>query len=92
MSLRTLFRLYGQGQVFTARNAALIKTMGAALIAHAAAPFACHLVLSATGYEIDKNWAHMVSFDEALLRAVVFVIAWVMQAGHEIEQDREGFV
>jgi hypothetical protein len=52
----------------------------------------CHLVLSATGYEIDKNWAHMVSFDEAMLGAVVFVIAWVMQAGHEIEQDREGFV
>ena len=91
-SLRTLFRLYGQGQVFTARNAALIKTMGAALIAHAAAPFACHLVLSATGYEMDRMWAHMAAVQELVLGAVVFVIALVMQAGHEIEQDGEGFV
>jgi hypothetical protein len=91
-SLRALFQLYGQGQVFGARNAALIKVMGASLMAHAAAPFLCHLVLSATGYEIDRMWAHMVSVDEALLGSVVFVIAMVMQAGHEIEQDREGFV
>jgi hypothetical protein len=91
-SLRALFKLYGQGQVFGARNAALIKVMGGSLMAHAAAPFVCHLVLSATGYEIDRMWAHMVSLDEALLGSVVFVIAMVMQAGHEIEQDREGFV
>ena len=91
-SLRQLFRLYGQGQVFNPRNAALIKWMGVFLIAHAGAPFLCHLALRATGYEIDKAWAHMTSFDEALLGSVVFVIALVMQAGHEIEQDREGFV
>jgi hypothetical protein len=91
-SLRQLFRLYGLGQVFTPRNAALIKWMGVFLIAHAAAPFLCHLALSATGYEIDRMWAHMVSLDEVLLGSVVFVIALVMQAGHEIEQDREGFV
>jgi Protein of unknown function (DUF2975) len=90
--LRALFRLYGQGQVFTARNAALIKAMGVCLVADAVAPFACHLVLSATGYEIDKLWAHMSSVQELVLGAVVFVIALVMQAGHEIEQDREGFV
>ena len=54
--------------------------------------FACHLVLSATGYEIDGAWAHMTSVQEAILGAVVFVIALVMQAGREIEEDREGFV
>jgi hypothetical protein len=91
-SLRQLFRLYGRGQVFTLRNAVLIKWMGVFLIAHAAAPFLCHLALSATGYEIDRMWAHMVSLDEVLLGAVVFVIALVMQAGREIEEDREGFV
>ncbi len=90
--LRALFRLYGQGQVFAARNAALIKAMGVCLIADAAAPFACHLVLSATGYEIDKMWAHQRAVQELVLGAVVFVIAMVMQAGREIEEDREGFV
>lgn len=90
--LRSLFRLYAAGQVFTARNAALIKAMGVCLIADAVAPFACHLVLSATGYEIDRAWAHMSSVQELVLGAVVFVIAQVMQAGREIEEDREGFV
>jgi hypothetical protein len=90
--LRALFRLYGQGQVFTARNAAVIKAIGVCLVADAAAPFLCHLVLSATGYEIDKMWAHMAALQELVLGAVVFVIALVMQAGHEIEEDREGFI
>jgi hypothetical protein len=91
-NLRQLFRLYSQGQVFTARNARLIQGMGVCLIADAALPFLCHLVLSVTGYEIDKMWAHIASVQELVLGAVVFVIALVMQAGHEIEQDREGFV
>jgi len=86
--LRSLFRLYAEGRVFTARNAALIKAMGIFLIADAIAPFACHLVLSATGYEIDRMWAHMASVQELVLGAVVFVIALVMQAGREIEEDR----
>lgn len=90
--LRALFRLYSDAEVFTERTARLIKWMGVWLIADAVAPLLCHLALSATGYEIDKAWAHMTSVQEAVLGAVVFVIALVMQAGHEIEQDREGFV
>lgn len=91
-SLRSLFRLYGRGQVFAAENARLIAAMGVCLIADAAAPFLCHLVLSATGYEIDKMWAHLAAVQELVLGAVVFVIALVMQAGREIEEDREGFI
>jgi hypothetical protein len=34
----------------------------------------------------------MVSLQELVLGAIVFLIALVMQAGHEIEQDRQGFV
>jgi hypothetical protein len=90
--LRALFRLYGDAEVFTERTAHLIRWMGIWLLADAVAPLLCHLVLSATGYEIDKAWAHMTSLQEAVLGAVVFVIALVMQAGHEIEEDRGGFV
>ena len=90
--LRSLFRRYGQGEVFTERTARLILWMGVWLIADAAAPFLCHLALSATGYEIDKLWAHMAAVQELVLGAVVFVIALVMQAGREIEEDREGFI
>lgn len=91
-ALRELFRLYGQGRVFAVRNAQLIQVMGICLLVDAAAPFLCHLALSATGYEIDKVWAHMAAVQELILGAVVFMIALVMRAGHEIEQDREGFV
>ena len=90
--LRLLFRLYGRSEVFSVRNARLLQTMGVCLIADAALPFLCHLVLSATGYEIDKMWAHMAAVQELVLGAVVFVIALVMQAGREIEEDREGFI
>jgi hypothetical protein len=90
--LRALFRLYGEAEVFTARTARLIRWMGVWLIADAVAPLICHLVLSATGYEIDKAWAHATAVQEAVLGAVVFVIALVMRAGHEIEEDREGFI
>lgn len=90
--LRGLFRSYGKGRVFTADNAGRIKAMGACLVADAAAPFACHLVLSATGFEIDQMWAHMGSLQELVLGGVVFVIAGVMQVGREIDEDREGFV
>lgn len=90
--LRSLFRLYGRSEVFSVRNARLLQTMGVCLIADAALPFLCHLVLSATGYEIDKMWAHMAAVQELVLGAVVFVIALVMQAGREIEEDREGFI
>ena len=90
--LRSLFRGYGRGEVFTARNARLIQGMGVCLIADAALPLLCHVVLSATSYEIDKLWAHMAAVQELVLGATVLVIALVMQAGHEIEEDREGFV
>lgn len=90
--LSRLFRLYGQGQVFTARNTTLIKYIGVCLIADAVAPFLCHLALSATGYEIDRAWAHGASVEQLIQGAVVFFIALVMEAGREIEEDRKGFV
>jgi uncharacterized membrane protein YbjE (DUF340 family) len=46
----------------------------------------------ATGYEIDKNWAHMASLQAFVLGLLVFVIGQVMQVGREIEEDREAFV
>jgi hypothetical protein len=90
--LRALFRLYGDGEVFTERAARLIRWMGVWLVVDAVTPLACHLALSATGYEIDGAWAHLAAVQELILGAVVFIIALVMQAGHEIEEDREGFI
>jgi uncharacterized membrane protein len=91
-NLQGLFRLYARGQVFAARNARHLQWVGIALLADAILPFVCHLALHATGFEIDRNWAHMTSLQELLLGSLVLVIAQVMLVGHEIEEDREGFI
>ena len=91
-SLRSLFGLYARGQVFSRRNGQAFSRIGGWLCAYAVSPFLCHLALSATGYEIDKNWAHMASVQAFVLGLLVFVIGQVMRVGREIEEDREAFV
>jgi hypothetical protein len=96
--LRLLFRHYARGQVFTARNASLIKVLAICLVVDAGLPVFFHLVsffdlaLGAAGGEIDRIWDHMAVIKATVLGPVVAVMALVMQAGHEIEEDREGFV
>ncbi|WP_454761507.1 DUF2975 domain-containing protein [Caulobacter segnis] len=91
-SLRALFAGYALGEVFSGGAARRFGRVGAWLCAYAVSPFLCHLVLAATGYEIDRNWAHMASLQAFILGLLVFVIGQVMQVGREIEQDREAFV
>ena len=91
-SLRSLFGLYAGGKVFSPENGRSFSQIGGWLCAYAVSPFVCHLFLSSTGYEIDKNWAHMASVQAFVLGLLVFVIGQVMQVGREIEEDREAFV
>ncbi|CAN5136628.1 hypothetical protein BH10PSE3_BH10PSE3_08160 [soil metagenome] len=91
-SLRSLFALYARGKVFSPANGQAFSRIGGWLCAYALSPFICHLALSATGYEIDKNWAHMASVQAFVLGLLVFVIGEVMRVGREIEEDREAFV
>ena len=91
-SLRTLFGLYARGQVFSPAAGRGFSWIGGWLCAYALSPFVCHLALSATGYEIDKNWAHMASLQAFVLGLLVLVVGQVMRVGREIEEDREAFV
>lgn len=91
-SLRSLFGLYARGRVFSPENGRGFSRIGGWLCAYALSPFVCHLFLSATGYEIDRNWAHMASVQALVLGLLVLVIGQVMRVGHEIEEDREAFV
>ena len=91
-SLKRLFGLYAGGVVFARENAALIKRIGFWLAIDAVAPFACHLFLAATHWEVDHNWLQFAGLQELILGGVVFVIALVMEAGREIEEDRGQFV
>lgn len=91
-SLRSLFGLYARGRVFSPDNGRGFSRIGGWLCAYALSPLVCHLFLSATGYEIDRNWAHMASVQALVLGLLVFVIGQVMRVGREIEEDREAFV
>lgn len=91
-SLRALFGGYARGEVFSAKAARRFGRVGAWLCAYAVSPFVCHLFLSATGYEIDRNWAHMASLQAFILGLLLLVVGQVMQVGREIEADREAFV
>ncbi|HEY4029886.1 MAG TPA: DUF2975 domain-containing protein [Caulobacteraceae bacterium] len=91
-NLRRLFGLYARGVVFAPDNARCLKHVGAALIAIAVAPWLGHALLDSLHLAIDKSWMHASSLEELVLGAIVYVIAQVMQLGHEIEQDRSQFV
>lgn len=91
-SLRVLFGGYARGEIFSARAARRFGRVGGWLCAYAVSPLLCHLALSATGYEIDRNWAHLASLQAFILGLLVLVIGQVMQVGREIEADREAFV
>lgn len=90
--LRALFGLYGRGEVFGRANGRHLGQIGVWLCVYAVSPLLCHVFLSATGYEIDKNWMHLSSLQAFVLGLLVFVIAQVMQVGREIEEDRKAFI
>lgn len=91
-TVRSLFAGFARGRVFSRGVAVHFRRIGVWLCAYALSPFVCHLLLSATGYEIDKNWAHLASVQAFILGLLVFVIGQVMQVAREIEEDREAFV
>ncbi|MGZ3272985.1 MAG: DUF2975 domain-containing protein [Caulobacteraceae bacterium] len=91
-SLRRLFGLYAKGVVFSRDNARTLKRVGAALIVIALAPWLGHTFLDSLHLAVDKAWMHGSSIQELVLGAIVYVIAQVMQLGHELEEERSQFV
>jgi len=91
-NLRGLFRLYAGGTVFARENADHIKRMGQWLIVYAVAPFVSVELLILLECAVDRTWFHLVEVQALVLGGILLVIAQVMEAGHEIEQDRDGFV
>ena len=90
--LRALFATYAAGQVFSRGAGVTFTRLGAWLTAYALTPLLCHLMLDATGYELDEQWLHLASVQAFVLGLLVMVIGQVMQVGREIQEDREGFV
>jgi hypothetical protein len=87
-----LFRLYAAGSVFAPANARRIKLMGVGLILYSVAPFLANRVILIAGVTNDPVWFHLDEVMSLLFGALAFVIANVMEFGHEIEQERDGFI
>ncbi len=89
---RRLFRLYAQGVVFAPANARLIKSLAACLGAYAFAPFAANRAILFAGLTNDPVWFHADEVLALIFGALAYVVADVMEFGHEIESDRDGFI
>ncbi|SRR5579859_2207506 len=90
--LRGLFRLYAKGIVFAQENARAFKRMGQWLIVYAVTPFISVKILTLLDLVIDRAWFHNTEIYSLGLGIVLFIIAEVMEAGREIEQERDEFV
>lgn len=90
--MRRLFDLYADGVVFTPANARFIKFMAAGLVSYAFAPFAAHHAIAFAGLTNDPIWFHADEVLALVFGALAYVVADVMEFGHEIERDRDGFV
>jgi len=90
--LRGLFRLYAKGIVFAPENARAFKRMGQWLIAYAVTPFLSVKTLTLLDLVIDRAWFHNTEIYSLGLGIVLFIVAEVMEAGHEIERERDEFV
>ena len=91
-NLRQLFRLYGQGVVFSEANARRIKAIGLWLAVNAVAPLISVSTLSALHMAVDHKWFHGDTIPQLVLGGVVYVIAQVMQVGHQIEEERDQYI
>jgi hypothetical protein len=89
---RRLFGLYAQGQVFSPQNARCIQWIGVALVANAITPGLGVLFLTSIHMAIDHKWMHASSLQELILGGAVYVIAQVMQVGHELEEEKGQFI
>jgi DUF2975 family protein len=89
--LRGLFTLYARSIVFARENATHLKRIGLMLVIWPLAKFGGNALFQAFG-GTDRAWAQMIFVYAFILGLIVFVIAQVMEFGHEIEQEKDSFV
>jgi hypothetical protein len=89
--LRGLFSLYAAGIVFARENARHLKHAGIALAAFPFVKFAASMIFRVAGGP-DQVWFRPGLLLALVAGAVIFVIAQVMEFGHEIEEEKDSFI
>jgi hypothetical protein len=90
--LFALFRMYGQGLVFTARNERHVRSIAWALLAYGAVPLLTHATLYLAGMSAIAVKLEIRQLDAVIAGIIVFALSYVVSFGCDIDRDREGFV
>lgn len=88
----SLFRMYGQGLVFTARNERHVRSIAWALLAYAAVPLLTHASLYLAGMSTVALKLEARQVDAVIAGIILFALSYVVSFGCEIDRDREGFI
>ncbi len=89
---RALLRLYGAGVVFAAANVRRIKLIGFGLILNSIVPCLAHHLGLLAGISNDPGWFHPRDAVTLMFGGLAFAVAQVMEFGHAIERERDGFI
>ena len=92
VNLRGLMRQLADGWLLGPDNGRRVTRIAVGLAGYAFAPFFGHQLVVLAGHGVDQAWFHASEFHALVLAAVLLVVAQVMDAAHEAEQDRDGFV
>ncbi len=90
--LHALLRLYAAGYAFGPQHGNTVRRISAGLAAAAVAPMFGRALVVLTGHGVDAAWFHASSIEALVLAAALWLVAIVMDAGHDAEVDRGGFV
>jgi hypothetical protein len=90
-SLHKLFGCYRRGAVFAQAPIQWMRRAGFFLIAFGLAPALVQPVVQAAGL-MDRDWLHGHSIAAVLVGGALFVLAYVIALGRELEQEGEGYV
>ena len=88
----SLFRMYGRGLVFTARNERHVRSIAWALLAYAVVPLLTHAVLYLAGMSPVAFKPEVRQVDAAIAGSILFALSYVVSFGCDIDRDRTGFV
>lgn len=88
----SLFRMYGQGLVFTARNEGHVRGMAWAALAYGIVPLLTHASLYLAGMSAVAFKLEIRQVDAVIAGIVLFALSYVVSFGCAINRDREGFV
>jgi hypothetical protein len=87
-----LFRMYGQGLVFTAKNERHVRRMAGALLAYAVVPLLTHASLYLAGMSTVAFKLEIRQIDAVVAGIILFALSYVVSFGCDIDRDREGFI